>query len=83
MQFSVMYVKIMGVNNDSGVVHNTITRCQVQRWYMLVRWRVFSVDTELSEDGHYTTTKRFVCHMVCQIFKWSKYPVSFQMSVQR
>ena len=30
MQFSVMYVKMMGVNNDSGVVHIAITRCQVQ-----------------------------------------------------
>ena len=35
MQFSVMYVKMMEVNNDSGEVHNAIIRCQVQRWYML------------------------------------------------
>ena len=32
MQFSVMYVKMTGVNNDSGVVHSEITRCQVQRY---------------------------------------------------
>ena len=32
MQFSVMYMKMMGVNNDSGVVHSAITRCQVQRY---------------------------------------------------
>ena len=32
MQFSVMYVNMMGVNNDSGVVHSAITRCQVQRY---------------------------------------------------
>ena len=28
MQFSLMYVKMMGVNNDSGVVHSAITRRQ-------------------------------------------------------
>ena len=81
MQFSVM--KMMGVKNDSGVVHSAITRCQVQRWYTLAHWRVFSADTELREDGHYTTTKGSVCHMVSQIFECSKYPASFQMSVQR
>ena len=43
MQFSVMYVKMMGVNNGSGVVHIAITRCQVQRWYTLACWRACSV----------------------------------------
>ena len=43
MQFSVMYVKMMGVNNDNGVVHSAIPRCQVQRWYMLARGRACSV----------------------------------------
>ena len=38
-----MYVKMMGVNNDSGVVHCAITRCQVQSWYMLARCRACSV----------------------------------------
>jgi hypothetical protein len=44
---------------------------------------VFSADTELSEDGHYTATMGSVCHMVYQVFKGSKYPASFQTSVQR
>ena len=81
MQFSVMYVKMMGVNNDSGVVHSAITRCQVQRWHMLAR--VFNAGKEMSEDGHYTTTKGSMCHLVCQMFECSKYPASFQTSVQR
>ena len=44
MQYSVMYVKMMGVNSDSGVVHSASTRCQVQRWYTLVH--LLSADTE-------------------------------------
>jgi hypothetical protein len=66
---------------SSGVVLSAIARCQVQGWYMLVCCRACSLLIELSEDGRYTTTKRSVCRMVCQIFECSKYPVSFQMSV--
>jgi hypothetical protein len=38
-----MYMKMMGVNNDCSVVYSAITRCQVQRWYMLARWCACSV----------------------------------------
>ena len=57
MQFSVMYVKMMGVYNDSSLVHSASTRCQLQVVHVSALARVFSADTELSEDGHYTTTK--------------------------
>jgi len=79
MQFSVMYVKMMGVKqwqrcssycnhqmSGTEVVHVSVLAC------------VFSADPKLSEDGYYTTTKGSVCHMACQIFKCIKYPAAFR-----